>query len=269
MLKNGIKNHGHIYMKKYNLIIDEIQPENYQLGGFGSLPKDIICPDKDWTPFLPKKELQAELYETWACATFTVLNCVEILIKAKYGIKENFSDRFLAVASGTTQGGNSPHTVAEFLRKIGAPPENVYPFNAESYDVFHQKIPQKIYDIALEFVEKYDFKHEFVRGEDIDEALQYSPLLISVAAWFQKDGIYYRPEGIRDNHATTYVKREQDNRLVFDSYDSMLKKVRLEDLPIIAKRFWIEKRVQNSKTKPFFYAKIKEWIKYWWNEVLK
>ena len=258
-------------MKKYGLIIDKPEiGKDYVLGGFGGLPKEILCLDKDWTFWLPKKELQAEKFETWMCVTFTILNCLEILIRKQYGIEENYSDRFLGIVSGTGEGGNSPHTVAEFLRKLGVPPENIYSFNAATYEEFYQKIPQEIYDIALEFLNKYEFKHEFVDGKDIDEAIQYSPLLISVTAWFEKDGIYYRPEGMKDNHATTYVKRNEDNRLMFDSYDSILKKVRLEDLPMTAKRFWIKKKVDNqSSQNNSFYAKLKEWIKNYWEEILR
>jgi hypothetical protein len=228
---------------KYGLIIDTIKPEDYILGGLTKLPKEVLQENKDWTPHLPAKELQAEKFETWACATFTVLNCIEILIKRKYNEKRNYSDRFLAVVSGTTKGGNSPHTVAEFLRKIGVVPEEIYPFDAKNYEEFYKPIPPKLYELAREFNEEWDFRHEFVKGEDIDEAIQYSPLLISVAAWFKKKGdYYYRPKGMKDNHAVTYVKREKDCRLIFDSYDEILKKVRLEDLPMIAKRFWIEKK---------------------------
>lgn len=232
-----------------NLVHDKIEKEDYQLGGYSKLPTEVLQENQDWTPYLPKKELQNKGFETSACVTFTTLNCIEILIKRKYGIETNWSDRFLACASGTDKGGNSPKQVAETLRKLGCALEEQYPFEASSYKDFYKLIPPKMYELAKEFF-KYSFQHEYVSGKDIDEAIKYSPLLISVSAWHKKNGLFYRPEGYRDNHATTYVKREPDSRKVFDTYDSHLKSIHLDALPQVAKRFHIERKPMQDDAKP-------------------
>ena len=75
--------------------------------GAGKIPEVVLQPNGDWTDFLTTKEFQAPYnFETYACVTFTILNCIEILIKRQYGIEKNYSDRFLAIVSGTKNPGN-------------------------------------------------------------------------------------------------------------------------------------------------------------------
>lgn len=235
-------------MKQYGLKLDAQKPEDYVFGA--SLPFEQLQFDGDWTVFLPMTEFQdLNGIEPYACVTFTILNCVEILIKRKYGLDVNYSDRFLAYASGTKEGGNSPHIVCEFLRKIGVVTEDKWPFNADitSFEKFYEPLPPKLYELARDFTEQWDFRHEFVQNDDasISKALQCSPLLVSVSAWYQnEDGLFYRPEGIVDNHATTLVyERQNEFRRVFDSYDKpYIKDLRWQDRPMQIKRFWIQKK---------------------------
>jgi len=247
------------YMK-YGLIIDKIEEGDYVLGGVSMLPKEELQPDGDWTPFLPKKEVQnLNGIEPYACVAFTILNCVEILIKRKYGLDRNYSDRFLAAISGTKEGGNSPQRVAEFLRKAGVVKQEDWAFDEsiDTFEKFYEPLPPKLLELAREFNREWDFKHEYVEGQDIDEAIKYSPLLMSVAAWHNDGQFFYKPSGASDNHATTYVRKNLDHRLVFDSYDNHLKKVHLNAIPKVAKRFWIKKKSKKQLT-------LRETIKRLW-----
>jgi len=174
----------------------------------------------DWTPFLPKKELQAEKFESFACISFTVLNYIEILIRRQYGEEVNFSDRFLASISGTDVGGNTSRKVCDALRHNGVCEEALYPFT-DDFDSFYSEIPEQIKFLAKEFKKNWKFTYRNVPKDRIKDALKTSPLLVSVPAWHEKDDIYYRPKGVKDNHATTLIK---DN-LVFDSYENNLKRL--------------------------------------------
>ena len=212
-------------MRNYGLRLDEVKDEDYGSQKLGAvLPFETLQEDGDWSSFLPVKEYQnLNSVEPYACVSFTLLNCVEILIKRQYGEERNYSDRFMAAVSGTKEGGNSPNVVCEFLRKIGVVPQELWPFDSSinTFEKFYAPIPPKLYELAHEFNREWEFKHEFVPSthEAISQAIKCSPLLISVSAWFEKDGIYYRPEGMTDNHATTMVyEREGDFRRVFDSY---------------------------------------------------
>jgi hypothetical protein len=243
-----------------------ISGKDYILGGFSLVPFESLQPDNNWTDYLPVREYQnLNNIEPFACVTFTILNCIEILIKRKYGIEVNYADRFLAFVSGTKdQQGNSPKTVCEFLRKIGVPPEELWTFDStvDTYEKFYSPPPPKLYELAREFNEKWDFKYEFVPSdhESISKALQCSPLLISFSAWFENNGIYFRPEGMTDNHATTlFYERKNEFRRVFDSYQPVIKDLRWEDVPMQIMRFWVQKKEEVIIKKNFLQI-ITEWI---------
>lgn len=242
-------------MRNYGLTFEEIKKEDYVLGGFSRMPKEALQEDGDWTNHLPEKEFQnLNAIEPYACVAFTVLNCSEILIKRKYGEDTNYSDRFLAAISGTKEGGNSPQRVCEFLRKVGVVPQEVWPFNKsiDTFGKFYEDIPPKLYELAKEFNERWVFKHEYVptNHKAISEAITLSPLLVSAAAWFKRNGKYYRPEGLSDSHATTmFYNREGEFRRVFDTYDSPhIKDLEWESIPMVVKRFHIEKRTTKRCT---------------------
>lgn len=233
---------------KYGLKLDIIQPEDWR---FGSMGTEAINPSGDWTAFLPVKEFQnLNGIEPYACVLFTLLNCVETLIKYIYGEERNYSDRFLATLVNTRNGGCSPKDACEVLRKMGVVPQDVWPFDAsiDTADKFFAPVPDEVMAIAEEFIKEWEFNYEFVPSDNasITAALKCSPLLFSVAAWFVKadENIYYRPEGMTDNHATTcFSERVGEYRRMFDSYDMP----RIKDYdyvvsPLQVMRFRIKKR---------------------------
>lgn len=248
-------------IKNYGLIIDKQKPEDYIFGA-SPLTPEILQEDGNWEPFLPYKEIQnLNGVEPFACVSFTILNCLEILIKRKYGEDKNFSDRFLAAISGTGAGGNSPNVVAEFLRKLGVVPQEVWPFDEtiKSFEEFYAPIPDEIYNLAKEFLDEYEFRYEFVSNDKISEALKSSPLLVSVSAWFEKDGKYFKPDEIPENHATTLVAiKEGEYKRVFDSYadgegDPYLKDYDYNAKHAVIIRFHIQK-------KTFYPVKETNWL---------
>lgn len=247
--------------RNYGLILDVPDPTHYVFGSTGNLPMDVLQPDVDWRPFLPVKEYQnLNNVEPFACVSFTVLNAIEILIRRKYDLERNFSDRFLAAVSGTKAGGNSPQKVCETLRHGGIAMQEAWPFDQRitTFEKFYEEVPEAVVELAKEFLSEFTFKHDFVEPthDGISFALKCSPLLVSVAAWHRgADGMYYRPPGATDNHATTLVYQQPNvYRQVFDSYadgegDPSLKDVRWKDLPTVVKRFWIEKNTAKVEKK--------------------
>jgi hypothetical protein len=239
-------------MKNYGYIADVPNEKDYIFGS--SLPFAQLVGEEGWQEYLPEREFQnLNGIEPYACVSYTVLNAVETLIKRKYGISTDWSDRFLASISGTIEGGNSPRKVCDSLRKNGVVFQEVWPFNQniDSFEKFYEEIPQRIKDIAKEFTDEWDFKYEIVPStpEMISLALKCSPLLISVPAWFERDGKYYRPEGMTDNHATSlFYQREGDFRRIFDSYDQpCIKDIEWNVIPTQVVRFSIEKRITSPK----------------------
>lgn len=234
---------------KYGFIKDEIKKEDYVFGSW-QVPFEVLRPFGDWTNDMPVKEFQnLNNVEPYACVVFTILNCVETLIKVKYGLDRNYSDRFLAVVVNTKGVGCSPQRACEFLRKVGVVPQELWAFDqtVTSEEKFFEPLPAKLYELAQEFNKEWDFKHDYVNNDagSISKALASSPLLISVPAWhLNKNNLYYRPEGKRDNHATTlFLERPGVFRRVFDSYDyPAIKDIDWDCKPEVIKRFWISKK---------------------------
>lgn len=241
--------------RKYGLKIEQIKPQDYVFGGVLSAPYEVLQEDANWADFLPVEEAQnLNGIEPYACVAFTILNCIEMLIKRKYGEERNYSDRFLAAISGTKEGGNSPQTVAEFLRKAGVVKEEEWPFSLDinTFDKFYAPLPPKLLELARKFNEEWDFKHDYVPStlEAIGKALKSSPLGISVAAWHRKGGIYVKPAGLVDNHFTVLYALGE-NKEIFDSYDHFLKEYDIDAKHSVIKRFYITKKAKGPWWKRF------------------
>jgi hypothetical protein len=240
-------------VKQYGFKFDIPSPEHYVFGGVGNVPMEILQPGGDWRSFITEHEVQnLKGYETNACVIFTMLRCIEILIKRKYNISKDYSKRFLAAMVDTSIDGCSPQQAAEILRAFGVCDETVWPFSeADTKEKFFAPIPQAVKNIAKEFLNEFDFKHDFVPPNPvaIASALECSPLLFSASAWFKNGDRYYFPPGMNHNHATTLVyEKETEYRQVYDSYadgegDPFLKEIEWMSLPMVVKRFWIESRV--------------------------
>src|SRR3990167_1742950 len=237
--------------KTYGFIPDEIKPEDHIFGTAVAdyASKKILNPTGDWFSWLPVTEHQAFSTETMACTVFGTLNIVEVLIKQQYGIDINFSDRFLAKVSGVTRQGNSPHKVAEYLRKVGVPKQELWDFTKEhdTWEKFYAEIPAKIYEEARSFLAQWEFKHYIVppTKEAIKDALKFSPVGISVAAWAQNSGGIYYQFGT-DNHWTVCYN-QRDVYDIFDSYDSYTKEYDIQAKPMIAKGYYVKKKDANVR----------------------
>lgn len=250
----------------YGLLLEPIQPnKDYVFGGYTKIAGVPLQENGQWDPFLPVTELQHyNGFDTSACVTFATLTCVEILHKRIYGFERNFSDRFLAKVSGTTAYGNTPQQVGESLRKKGVVNEEDWSFNSsiDTFVKFYSEIPDRLFTLAALFLTEFDFYHEYVvpQPQYLKDALKYSPLLISVYAWVEdpkRPGIYYKPAGAQDNHATVCYGYE-DNQYwkIFDTYDSTFKKVAWDALPLQAKRFALERHVVSEPWYKRFVASI-------------
>ena len=144
---------------------DVIEDDHYVFGGRKVFPV-ILQENGQWDDYLPVKEYQRKGLETMSCVSYGTLNCIEILHKRKYGEEVNFSDRYTAIVSDTTQEGNSPHKVAEAVRKLGLIDEKELPFTElmTNWDEYHFPKPmEKEYlDLGKKWLYEYSFKHEWV-----------------------------------------------------------------------------------------------------------
>ena len=245
--------------ESHGFIPDVIEPDNYLLGQ-AKVPTVTLEPDGQWVDNLPEFEHQKRNgLETSNCVGYGTLNCLEILYKRQYGEEINWSDRFVGILAGTTPSGNSPHKVAESIRKTGLVLDELLPFaeNISEWDEYYSPNPMTTQYLKLgwQWLRTYEFKHEWVfrpwtRREGkvgaLMTALRYSPIGISVYAWsWEMQGdekIYMKPEGAGDNHwVVLYGYVEGKYWLKFDSYDDSKKKLAWDYDFGMAKRFYLER----------------------------
>lgn len=250
----------------YGLRLDPIVVgKDYVLGSYGAIGGEVLQPDGQWDAFLPPDEFQnLNGIEPFACASFGTLNGLEVLFKRVFNLPKNYSDRFLAKASGTTAAGNSPQAVAEAIRKLGLVTQETWPFDATitSFDKFYAEVPRNVYALATAFFAEFEFLHEYVpcTPQAMKEALKYSPLGMSVYGWYMDlnsnsptFNLYIKPQGVVDNHwVMCYGYEDGKYWKVFDSYDNSHKKVAWGALPLQTKRYHIAKQ-------PFPVANPKWW----------
>ncbi len=249
------------------LIIPEIHPDDLIQGTARSLETRYLGagplqPDGNWEPYLPASEKQAPGYETSACATFATLTAVEMLMNRKFKDKKNLSDRFVAKLSGTDpNAGNDPKKVAQFIRDNWSVLESEWATaDAHSTEEFYADIPKEKKILAIARGAEYEFGYEWIKPtlEGFKTALPHSPVCFSVPAWYGREGRYYRPEGIRDGHWTACPRvNENDEICVEDTYPPYRKVMEKGYTPLIAMRYYLEKKTINDSAFRKFLRLVK------------
>jgi hypothetical protein len=249
--------------------------------GSSALPKVVLRADRDWKPLAPTFEPQLKQFETYNCTAFATIKCVQMYMRALGLTVENYSDRWVGIIAGTLPPGNDPHKVAEAIRKHGLIPEAMLPFsealsNVEEYYSFKGADEKACRKAGQDWLIKFGFGHEWVfqGGKDKQakmlEALQYSPLGVSVYAWEKQNGLFVKPSWADDNHWTEcvlvdYVKNKY--WVIFDTYlddGEPYKKLTWDYDFGYAKRYHIEVLKSSKKKLSLF-----EIILWWWNEIMK
>ena len=258
--------------------------------GASPLPRIVLQESGDWSMFAPKFEPQRKQFETFNCVSFNTIDCVQRLIQRLTGNEENYSDRFLGLAAGTTYGGNDPKTVAEALRKNGLIPEDLLPFSdnlktLEEYYSFKDSDENECRGWGRKWLKKWDFGYEFVFNSDVPdkpermmEALKYSPLGVSVAAWnydSEKD-LFVKDKTERSNHWTVCVIGYKENEywLIDDSYlegESNLKKLSWNYSFDYAMRYFLKKKeTDQERQRSFtFFGMLKGFFAKWLDDIFK
>ena len=245
----------------YGLQFDEIQKKDYHQQGRFQLAGAPLVLDGQWDDFIPDTELQAQYVETSACATFGTLNAVETLERRIFGEAKNWSDRFLAQRAGTTPLGNSPHKVAETLRKGGDVFESDWPTaGQDSWEKFYQNPPYElVVDAQTKFRGQYDFGHSWVSTDptSMKLALQHSPLGVDVQAWGTKDSDgRYRREGASNHWVMCYGYNPGRYWKILDTYDNSRKKLRWDYGFSMVKQYTLSRQVLDNS----LWGKAIRWL---------
>lgn len=251
MINNKIQHKG--------FLPDDIKPEDYIFGGYTKISAMPLVDHGQWDFFLPEAENQKKNgLETMNCTVYNTLQCLEILFNRKFGIKKDYSERFGGITAETTLNGNQPHKVIEAVRKVGLLEDSILPFSddIDTWDKYYSPKPMTndLLEKAGEILKKYEIGHEWVltgspityKQEVLKEALRFSPIGVSVVAWKERNGLYFKEKGEPDNHWTVLYGFEDGKKwLIFDSYDGHKKELEWNYDFTFAKRYSIEEKAVN------------------------
>jgi hypothetical protein len=244
------------------------EPEHKVFGSANEIGGAKINPGGHWLPWIPLQDQQQnEGIEPENCTSEGTLNAVETLANLQYGDTTEWSKRFLAYISGTTQSGNDPMTVALTLQSKGTVPEINWPNSSTltTWEQFYATPPQNLYTKALEFIALYDFHKEWVPTDipSLLAALEYSPLGVAGWAWTQDPttGYYITPPGVQPCHWFVIIDYvENEYWVIFDSYEQDVKKVAWNYTFNEAMRYSLIKNVANTPTAQSAWSAFKEWM---------
>lgn len=199
---------------------------DFIVGGFTPVEDIVINPLGDWSGYLPLSEFQNNNnVEKMACVSFSLLNCLEVLYKYKTGKERNFSDRFLASASGTTKQGNYVDKVFDTARKIGLVDENNYTDASTSWDDYYKPISDNLFVEAGLFLKDWQLFREYIpvyKKDLIFNGLKSSPLQVLVR--FCGGDEILNPQG-EFNHAVMVYGAEYGKYWnIYDHYTQTKKK---------------------------------------------
>lgn len=174
-----------------------------------------------WSPWEPEKEVQRKAAETNACVSFSGNNVAEYVVnfamekdsafKAALEVlgmlkngKFNASDRRTAKGSGTDpNNGNYVRSVDDYIRNFLFCPEDLWPFtDTMTSTEFYAAMPAEIADWGKRLKPYITIETKFVpidgwfgtqanKPEELWEALQYSPVWVSVDGGNYQQALYY------------------------------------------------------------------------------
>lgn len=227
-----------------------VMGDEYVMGTDVSLGAvDVVKPSRDWRAYIPAFEDQFKNgVESMSCATYGTHAAIETLMREHFDMKVDYSDRYTSKLAGTTRNGNSPHKVAETIRKYGVVEEVLWPFSDDinTWDKFYAPIPDDLKKEGKEWSKDYRFGHEWVMTPDtrpeeqrerLLDSLYVSPVGVAVYGW-AKDGDVYVKIG-QANHWCTLMYMDKDYYYVLDTYAPYLKKLSRDYPFTYAKRYTV------------------------------
>lgn len=217
-------------MKVHEGVIDANPPVGgWIAGGETGVVQVELEASGDYSAYLPDEENQSMPggFESSACVTFSALNDIETLLNRmraknllptthekflvengyvnKLTNKVNFSDRFTAKMSGTTEFGNNLGAVGESIRSLhGVLPESDWqmpPFTNDGipgkFEIYYKEIPQDLQAKARKFLNYFKINYHWIlvgteNAELLKETLKNGPVQVATKVcppWNSNEGM--------------------------------------------------------------------------------
>ena len=242
----------------------EIEKEAYILGKNSPVPITPFRPDGEWPGIT--YEPQAERYETSGCTIWGMENQVEMFVKEVYKFEPNYDERFTYLYCDVNPAvGANPQNAYESVRHNGLIDNEPMPNTLQEFLDKNYHTQERI-NKGKSWLTRWTLWHDWLVDTSkptIKGTLPFSPVALSVTAWFRDaDGLYI-DNGRQNTHwcvAFGYVKpgdnlsRFQVNEgmvqtlvakgkiilKIFDTYDYSWKLLHPDHRIGFAKRIYIE-----------------------------
>lgn len=229
---------------------DKKDKRDYQFGD-GRLMAEVLQENGQWDEYIPDYEAQSNQYfDTMHCWVFGTLNCLETLLRRKYGVKDNYSERYIGVLGGATTSGGMPRNASEAIRTKGNIKQESLPFSDNIKTFWQYSSPRPMTQNYLNegklWLNEYTYGYDYVKTtygswiwrkaieifkrkkvsanwqEIVKDALRFSPLGVSVCAWKFRNGLAYKNSYDRDNHwLMLYGYEDGKYWKLYDHYNKM------------------------------------------------
>ena len=223
-------------MTGLNLKLEEEQqqPTDYIFGAT-SVPCLASIPLEARYDYLPIGEIQNKGSEKNDCATRSPLNILETKfnylldrgeLKNVQWLKDNgyiedgrivFSDRFVAINSGTTASGNSLKAPLHAIHKQGLIPKSMFP-QTWSLEEYYSGITDKMRKLGEEFTKRFTINYEKVYEKDFETILRTDLIGVAGFAWSRPINGEYPKVDYQPNHA--FMIFNLPKTYAFDNYEA-------------------------------------------------
>ncbi len=207
--------------------------------GSTSEPGLVFIPQAERAEWLPLGEQQFDAYGDFNdCASRSPVNHMEALFTYHYNhamkpenkkwLEDNgytqdgkvtFSDRYIAVLSGTTRQGNSLKAPLEAIRTQGLIPKRLLPkTDTMTWQEYYAPVSQANKDLGAQFLTRFSVNYEQVPQAQIGDLLTTDMVGVAGYAWAQPvNGIYpTQPASMGFNHA--FLIYTLPKYKIFDNY---------------------------------------------------
>lgn len=203
-----------------------------------SIPCITDIPEDEREKYLPQGERQNIGEEKYDCATRGPINILETKFTWLYQnkklspdnlkfledndyIQNNrviFSDRYIALLSGTTVFGNSMIRPLQTIHEKGLIPKAMFPQVERFYEYYDSTLlTQKMRDLGEEFITRFPIYYEQVLAPHYSELLKEDLIVFAGYSWpVPINGIYPRSDE-QMNHVFDGIKNPP--YIIFDNYE--------------------------------------------------
>ena len=216
----------------------EEQAEDHVLGAV-SPPCIYAIPEAVRLSYIPTGELQFGAEDFQDCASRGPVNLLEAKFTYAYlnGLmkpenrqwlrdkgyiqngKVTFSDRFVAIGSGTTRSGNSLKAPVDFIYRNGLIPKSMLPkIEGSTWEQHHDpsKVTEEMRALGRQFVARWTINYERVYTDQFPQELKKDFLDLALNAWLPPvNGEYPDPANSPPNHVVAGIKPQT---FVADNY---------------------------------------------------